>query len=176
MNIYALTRLREEYRDNTQNPVSNIGFNCDTSEESDIFKWKVNVFGPSDTPYKGGLFYITLKFSENYPLIPPKVTFDTPIYHINVKSRNDNHDDIGTPDLTILELWKPEYKIKDILVSIFSLFYMNKIDSPCSMDMANELKNNKALYKEKIRYFTKKYANPMSNQGIKTIWNFSYQY
>ena len=73
-------------------------------------------------------------------------------------------------------MWKPEYKIKDILVSIFSLFYMNKIDSPCSMDMANELKNNKALYKEKIRYFTKKYANPMSNQGIKTIWNFSYQY
>ena len=91
-------------------------------------------------------------------------------------SLSDNHDDIGTPDLTILELWKPEYKVKDILVSIFSLFYMYKIDSPCSIDMANELKNNKALYKEKIRYFTKKYANPISNHGIKTIWDFTYQH
>ena len=176
MNIFAITRIREEYRDNTQNPVSNIGFNCDISDESDIFKWKVNIFGPSDTPYKGGLFYITLKFSENYPFIPPKVTFDTPIYHINVKSRSDNNDDIGTPDLTILKFWKPEYKVKDILVSIFSLFYMYKIESPCSLDMANELRNNKVLFKEKVKFFTNKYANPMNNHGIKTNWDFTYQH
>ena len=174
MNLETITRIREEYRDNTRNPISNIGFNCDISDEGDIFKWRVNVFGPTDTAYKGGLFFKTIKFSENYPLYPPKVTFDTPIYHINVKSGRDNNGNLGTPDLSILKFWKKEYKVKDILLSIFSLFYMKKIESPCSLDMADELKNNKALYKEKVKYFTKKYANPMKSHQTLSNWDFTY--
>ena len=49
--------------------------------------------------------------------------------------------------------------MRDVILSIFALFYMQNPDSPYGIDKANECRNNKPLYEEKIRYFTKKYAN-----------------
>ena len=40
---------------------------------------------------------------------------------------------------------EPEYKVKDVLISIYSLFYMNNISCPFSPNMADELRNNKAF-------------------------------
>ena len=50
-------------------------------------------------------------------------------------------------------------------------------DSPYGLDRAEECNNNRSLYEEKIRYFTKKYANSMSYlKGFdrKKDWDFSY--
>ena len=52
--------------------------------------------------------------------------------------------------------------IEYILVSIFCLFYATNPKSPFfgyGADVSNELKNNKNDYNERVKYFTKKYAN-----------------
>ena len=52
---------------------------------------------------------------------------------------------------------------------------MNNIDCAFSSDMAEEFRNNKSLYEEKIKYFTRKYANPMINNYKKyDNWDFIY--
>ena len=174
--INALRRIKEEYNDINRNPDLNTGITVGLQDENNIFIWKTAIIGPQDTPYKGGFFMVNIYFPDNYPNYPPKVKFITPIYHVNVKSRRSNmmiEDDIGTPDLTILQNWKPEFKVKDILISIYSLFYMNKDFSNYSIEMSDELRNNKTLYEEKIRYFTHKYANPMTSNNNHN-WDFTY--
>ena len=174
--IHPLTRLRDEMRDIQQNPNFNIPVCVGLPELNNLFNWRVSISGPADTPYAGGLFYLTLRFPENYPNSAPKVIFDTPIYHVNVRSFREETRLIGEPDLEILIFWKPEYKVKDILISIYSLFYMNKVNSSFSANVAEELRFNKTLYEEKARYFTRKFAEP--DLGYKTYsnWDFNYQH
>ena len=54
--------------------------------------------------------------------------------------------------MRILQLWKPEYNVKDILTSVYALFYMNNTNSPYNMNMVEEYLNNRELYKQKTRY------------------------
>ena len=51
-------------------------------------------------------------------------------------------------------------------------------ESPYEIDKADELRNNKELHDEKIRYFTNKYANiniaPSVYEKKPENWDFSY--
>ena len=40
--------------------------------------------------------------------------------------------------------------------------------------MAEEYRNNKSLYEEKIKYFTRKYANPINYRREYDNWDFTY--
>ena len=53
---------------------------------------------------------------------------------------------------------------------------MHKIDSAYSLEMGDELRNNKTLYEEKIRYFTHKYANPSTDFNAVQNWDFTYSH
>ena len=174
--MFAFNRLRLEFRDYQQNPNEYMFTVANLPDPNNIFNWRVIVPGPVDTPYAGGLFYLTLRFPENYPNSAPKVIFDTPIYHVNVRSFREETRLVGEPDLEILIFWKPEYLVKDIIISVYSLFYMNKVNSSFSANVAEELRFNKTLYEEKARYFTRKFADP--DLGYKTYsnWDFNYQH
>ena len=173
--LRTINKLKEEFRDIKNNPILNIGAFVGLPDENNLFEWRLSIIGPRDTPYNRGLFYLTLKFPENYPSYPPKVTFDTPIYHINVASIGDEDTSLGEPGaLSILHAWKPNFKVRDIIISIYSLFYMNNIDCELSHVMTEEFKNNKSLYEEKIKYFTRKYADPMIDYKKYDNWDFTY--
>ncbi len=172
----SLTLLRQEFRHLQRNSIPNITTSIGILDESNIYAWKVLLLVSFDSLYKGGMFSLILNFSENYPMLPPKVKFQTPIDHLNVKSTRDNNtaDEIGTPNLNILKFWKPEYQVKDILISIYALFYMTNAACSYNLNMANEYINNRELYNKKVEYFTKKYANPLSSGRIQN-WDFTYE-
>ena len=171
----ALQRIRAEFTNFHNNINPNLMINVGMPDLSNFFIWNAVIAAPPDTLYGGGLFHLIINFPENYPMSPPKIKFKTPIYHINVKSERDsiNVDEIGTPDLRILQLWKPEYNVKDILTSVYALFYMNNTNSPYNMNMVEEYLNNRELYKQKTRYFAQKYASPDRFDNT-NIWDFTY--
>eukprot|EP00842_Homolaphlyctis_polyrhiza_P003419 jgi/Hompol1/4078/HPOL_006909-RA len=43
--------------------------------------------GPADTVYDGGEFTVDIQIPDEYPFRPPKMKFDTPIYHPNISSQ-----------------------------------------------------------------------------------------
>jgi hypothetical protein len=48
-------------------------------------------------------------------------------------------------------------------------------DSPYGLARADELRYNKAMHEEKIKYFTKKYARPdIANKEYNESWDFTY--
>ena len=52
-------------------------------------------------------------------------------------------------------------------------------DSPYGLDRRNEYINNRALYEEKVKYFTRKYANPINSNNDREyneVWDFSYEH
>ena len=71
-----------------------------------------------------------------------------------------------------------EYRINKVLPEIFALFSQNNPDSPydtTNHDRRNEFIHNRALFEKKAKYFTKKYANPLSKvKTYTTDWDFTY--
>ena len=59
----------------------------------------------TDSPYSGGVFFLSIHFPTDYPFKPPKVNFTTRIYHPNINSNGsiclDILRDQWSPALTI---------------------------------------------------------------------------
>eukprot|EP01126_Amoeba_proteus_P037791 TRINITY_DN3915_c0_g1_i10.p1 TRINITY_DN3915_c0_g1~~TRINITY_DN3915_c0_g1_i10.p1 ORF type:complete len:128 (-),score=2.19 TRINITY_DN3915_c0_g1_i10:245-628(-) len=60
----------------------------------------------------GGIFSMSIKFSEDYPSKPPKVRFTGTMFHPNVYGDGSLCLDI------IQEKWSPIYNVNTILISI----------------------------------------------------------
>jgi ubiquitin-protein ligase len=51
------------------------------------FHFKGHLKGPSDTPYEGGAFVVDIVLPNEYPFMPPKMKFDTKVWHPNISSQ-----------------------------------------------------------------------------------------
>ena len=173
------SRILQEYKDINHYPLSNCGLTIGLFNENDPTKWRVCITGPLDTPYKGGVFYLSVEFPPKYPEVPPEICFLTPIYHVNVNPRKPTsigQEPLGHVSLSTLNWWKKEYKMREVLSHIFIFFYIGNPDSPYGLERAEEMRNNRELFEKKVKYFTKKYANPMDGLkycGKDKDWNFN---
>ena len=135
-------------------PILSLGCTVGLNEnyKNDIFHWKITLIGPIDTPYAGGMFFLTADFSEDYPKKKPEVRFINKIYHLNI-SRANGHICIST-----LNKWKEKTPMVDVISSIFALFYDQNPKSPYSSDMAKEYESNRREFDRKAKEWTQKYA------------------
>jgi ubiquitin-conjugating enzyme (huntingtin interacting protein 2) len=53
---------------------------------NDMRHWKGKIFGPHETSYDGGTFIVDIVIPPDYPFKPPKMKFDTKIWHPNISS------------------------------------------------------------------------------------------
>merc|ERR1719464_2232035 len=75
--------------------------------------------GPRDSPYEGGVFRLAVAVPPQYPLEPPRIRFETRIFHPNVGRGHTP----GAICLDILrkEAWSPALTLERTLLSIASL-------------------------------------------------------
>ena len=178
----SLSRIKNEYFDLNRSPPSNIGCTVGLWDENNIYEWRIAMLGARDTMYKGGIFYLKLVFSKEYPNKPPELYFITPIYHLNVrpkKSDPPNDEHIGHVNLSYLNNWKPTNTPKEMLFKLYTIFYFQNAKSPYGLDRYDEYRYNEVLFERKVKYFTREYAA----QGKSEItiyenkdWDFSYPF
>uniref|UniRef100_A0AAQ4QYN2 UBC core domain-containing protein n=1 Tax=Gasterosteus aculeatus aculeatus TaxID=481459 RepID=A0AAQ4QYN2_GASAC len=107
---------------------------------------------PPDSPYQGGVFFLTIHFPTDYPFKPPKVAFTTRIYHPNINSN-------GSICLDILRSqWSPALTISKVLLSICSLLCDPNPDDPLVPEIARIYKTDPVKYSRLAREWTEKYA------------------
>lgn len=120
--------------------------------EDKVTTWEGYIFGPKDTPYEGGKFYLNITFPSDYPYNPPLILFKTRIYHPNI---NEN----GAICLDILkDEWSPILTISKVMYSLSSLLAEPNPDDPLVDNIATEMKSNIELFNKNARDYTKKYA------------------
>ena len=172
----VMKRIWKEFREICRFPDANIGLSIGLPDQDNIFRWRANIVGPRDSSYKGGIFDLRVEFPDNYPESAPEIYFTTPIYHLNINPYNNIGVKLGHVSLDFLNNWKPEYTIRETFIYIFGLLYKPNPYNAYGLERANEFRFNKQLYEDKIKYFTKKYANPIfCNIDEKyDNWDFSY--
>ena len=177
--LLALQKLQKEFKDIQENPLTNIRSSIDLFNENDFFTWRCKMKGPIDTPYENGLFYLKIKFPDNYPKKPPEITFINPIYHININPyipTDDKQDPIGHICLSTLNWWNEKNDIRQVLTNIFVLLSKANEESPYNLSRADEMINNKELFDKKVLFFIDKYATQDANepQEWSIDWDFRY--
>ena len=146
-------KLRKEYEDLKQNPLSINGYTIELFNQNNIYEWKITLLGAKDTPYADGIFFIKLEFSKDYPTEAPRILFLTPIYHMNVNP-ND-----GFVCVNFITHWKSTTSVREILTKLYSIFYLVNPHSPYSRDQADLYKSDRDLYYLRAEFFTHHYAN-----------------
>jgi len=111
----------------------------------DLFRWQVEVQGPPDSPYEGATFTLLVTFPTTYPFKPPKVQFETRIYHPNINQRGDICLD------TLSTKWVPSISMAQVMLSITLLLSDPNPSDPINMQAARVLRNNPEEYNRMVR-------------------------
>ncbi|WVZ97058.1 hypothetical protein U9M48_042621 [Paspalum notatum var. saurae] len=173
----ASKRILKELKDLQKDPPTS----CSAGPVGeDMFHWQATIMGPSDSPYAGGVFLVSIHFPPDYPFKPPKaikeemkccffyvqsakdtvvivatyieVAFKTKVFHPNINSN-------GSICLDILkEQWSPALTVSKVLLSICSLLTDPNPDDPLVPEIAHMYKVDRSKYETTARSWTQKYA------------------
>lgn len=142
-------RIQKEIKEVLEKPIEGM----DVKPDPDNLRYlTIELSGPPDSPYEGGVFDMEFFMPEGYPMEPPKVRFLTRIYHPNV-------DRVGRICLDILKSkWSPALKIQTVLLSIQALMSAPNPDDPLDNTIADLWKSNEPEALERARECTRQYA------------------
>ena len=126
--------------------------------EDDIYSWVGCIDGPDDSVYAGGKFRFKMTLPSDYPYSPPKLRFETKIYHPNIQSTGDHKHGFAVCIDILHKLWSPSLSIDKVLLSIRSLFTDPNPEHGLEAEIVMECKTNRAEFERKAKEYTEKYA------------------
>ncbi|KAI8867094.1 ubiquitin conjugating enzyme E2 [Ramicandelaber brevisporus] len=152
---HAALHLQKQLRELTKKPVP--GFSAGLAD-GNIFEWDVIIWGPPETIYEGGIFKARLSFPKDYPMMPPKMRFITPMWHPNIYEDGrvcisilhaPGDDQYGYESAS--ERWRPVHTIETILISVISMLSSPNDESPANIEAAVMWRNDIKAFKRKVR-------------------------
>ncbi|GFZ48941.1 E2 ubiquitin-conjugating enzyme [Saitozyma sp. JCM 24511] len=161
--------LRKQLLELQKNPVD--GFSAGLVDDDNILEWQIVIMGPPDTLYEGAILKARLIFPEEFPLLPPKMIFDSEMWHPNVYNQGSRkgevcvsilhqpgEDEWGYEDAG--ERWLPVHTVESVLISVISLLSADvpDLNSPANVDAAKEVREDFAGYKKKVKRLARRSA------------------
>ncbi|CCE65442.1 hypothetical protein TPHA_0L00850 [Tetrapisispora phaffii CBS 4417] len=145
-------RIMKEMEAVRDDPEANI--DLEFVSEADIHHLKGSFLGPPETPYEGGKFIVDIEVPMEYPFKPPKMKFDTKVYHPNISSVT------GAICLDILKnAWSPVITLKSALISLQALLQSPEPNDPQDAEVAQHYLRDRESFNKTAALWTKLYAN-----------------
>ncbi|KAM9278482.1 ubiquitin-conjugating enzyme E2 L5-like [Morus bassanus] len=124
--------------------------------DGNVLRWEGRLL-PNNPPYNTGAFRFELAFSPHHPLVPPRATLRTSIYHPGV----DPDGRVCQP-LTSAQHWVPTTRAVQVLQDLLLL-----LDSPdpqrvLRQDLARELQEQPEVFWRQAEEYTRRYAERRS--------------
>jgi len=150
----GIVRIQKEYKE-VREAKDGSGLTAELVDNS-FTHWKGTLKGPEGTPYAGGVFVVDILIPKNYPFEPPKMRFDTKVWHPNISSAN------GAICLDILKNeWSPALTLRTAMLSLQALLSCPNPDDPQDAQVAGQYKKNKQDFERTAAYWTATYATPV---------------
>ncbi|KAH7731232.1 Ubiquitin-conjugating enzyme family member protein [Aphelenchoides avenae] len=163
MSTVALKRLRKELATLRKEPVPL----CDAGPINDnLFHWNATIHGPPNSPYEGGVFNLTIVFTNEYPMKPPTLKFNNKLYHPNIMENTGGIClDIIKPIGAVGCAWSPTLSISKVLISLVSLLTDPNPSSALNIEAAKLYCSNRQQYDAKVREYVQRYASASTSSG-----------
>lgn len=134
------------------------GISCGLVDDN-VFEWDVMLMiGDEDRWYGGGFFRARLSFPPEYPHLPPKMKFETPIWHPNIYKSGEVCISILHPPEddrygyeSAAERWSPVQTPETILLSVVSMLSSPNDESPANVEAARMWREDPKEFKRKCR-------------------------
>lgn len=154
MEHMAVSRIKREFKEVVNSKeAETAGVKVDLVDSS-FLKLRGEIKGPPDTPFDGGKYILDIVIPETYPFNPPKVTFNTKIWHPNISSVT------GAICLDILkDQWAAAMTLRTVLLSLQSLLSSAEPDDPQDAVVAKQYKDDYNCYKRTARHWAVSYAS-----------------
>ncbi|AAW44396.1 hypothetical protein CNBF0600 [Cryptococcus deneoformans B-3501A] len=161
--------LRKQLMELQKHPVD--GFSAGLVDDDNMLEWDIVIMGPVDTLWEGAILKARLIFPPEYPLLPPKMIFDSEMWHPNIYNKGDKkgevcvsilhqpgEDEWGFEDAG--ERWLPVHTVESVLISVISLLSQDVPDlsSPANVDAAKEVREDYPSYKKKVKRLARRSA------------------
>ena len=79
---YAIKKLQGELQ-TIQNDEDSM-LSVMLEDEADYFKWMMMIEGPKETVFEDGVYSVKMTFPKTYPTDPPKMVFQSQMFHPNI--------------------------------------------------------------------------------------------
>jgi len=126
---------------------------------ADVMNLEAHIEGPADSPYEQGVFLLTIRVPNGYPMEPPHLQFVTPIFHPNIDS--DGRICLDTLKPQPQGSWSPASSLHTVLLSVRLL-----IGHPNAADGLSPVATE--LYKRDILKFKTVAAEHTRTHALKT--------
>ncbi|KAH8246397.1 hypothetical protein KR026_003267 [Drosophila bipectinata] len=125
----ALTLLKKERQQWRRNPLKGYEAHPRRNKNGTLnyMLWDCGVPGKKGTPWQGGIFWLEVTFTEEYPTKPPQCKFVPTVLHPNVYPS-------GIVKYPLLEEdWQPGITLKCLMTCIQELLYMPNMNDAVAM-------------------------------------------
>ena len=126
----------------------------------DLREWTACIRGPEDTPYSEGNFELGIIFPDSYPFDPPKIIFNTKIFHPNISPDGKICVDI------LKDKWTPSLSILKVILSILSLLSSPNGNDPLAPEIGKIFMRDRNEFDRLARECTKRFAIPLDKREI----------
>ncbi|KAL2810003.1 hypothetical protein BJX63DRAFT_423369 [Aspergillus granulosus] len=127
--------------------------------DNNVFEWEVMLMISDDVKlYGGGFFRARLSFPSEYPHMPPKMKFESPLFHPNIYPNGEvcisilhppEEDKYGYESAA--ERWSPVQTPETILLSVISMLSSPNDESPANVEAARLWREDPKEFKKRVR-------------------------